>query len=139
MYEQTLIETLPDYIKPQVIKKNNRYGKWEYGYNKEYDVVVISKTGKIGEIIKIQDLVIALPAEYDVSENKEKRWIAAEYPKELQRIKSVFDWKQYPAEFQEERYDYINKEFERREKGYWFVNKDKPTYITGTHYMYLQW
>ena len=139
MYEQTLIETLPDYIKPQVIKKNNRYGKWEYGYNKEYDIVIISKTGKIGEIIKIQDLVIALPAEHDVSENKEKRWIAAEYPKELQRIKSVFDWKQYPAEFQETWYDYINKEFERREKGYWFVNKDKPTYITGTHYMYLQW
>ncbi len=28
----------------------NRYNKWEYGYNKEYDIVVISKTGKIGEI-----------------------------------------------------------------------------------------
>ena len=139
MYEQSLIQTMPDYIKPQIVKKNNRYGKWEYGYNKEHDIVIISKTGKIGEIIKIQDLVIALPQESDVQENKEKRWIAADYPKELQRIKSVFDWKQYPAEFQEKWYDYINKEFERREKGYWFVNKDKPVYITGTHYMYLQW
>ena len=34
---------------------------------------------------------------------------------------------------------YIDEEFERREEGFWFINKDKPTYITGTHYMYLQW
>ena len=26
-----------------------------------------------------------------------------------------------------------------REEGFWFYNKDVPTYITGTHYMYLQW
>ena len=24
-------------------------------------------------------------------------------------------------------------------KGYWFYNNGIPTYITGTHYMYLQW
>jgi hypothetical protein len=23
--------------------------------------------------------------------------------------------------------------------GYWFMNNGKPTYITGSHYMYLQW
>ena len=35
--------------------------------------------------------------------------------------------------------DYIDDEFKKREEGFWFYNKDKPTYITGTHYMYLQW
>ena len=68
-YQQTLVNTLTDHIKPSVIKKNNRYKKWDYGYNKEHDVVVISKTGKIGEVIEIQNLKIALP---DV-ENSYKR------------------------------------------------------------------
>ena len=42
-------------------------------------------------------------------------------------------------DFKEKWYDYIDKEFNRREEGFWFINKDVPTYITGTHYMYLQW
>ena len=62
-----------------------------------------------------------------------------EYPKELSKIKSEADWAKYPNAFQEKWHPYIDAEFERREKGYWFINKDKPTYITGTHYMYLQW
>ena len=28
----------------------NKHKKWEYGYNEEYDIVVISKTGQIGEV-----------------------------------------------------------------------------------------
>ena len=35
--------------------------------------------------------------------------------------------------------DYIEQEFDRREEGFWFMNNGVPTYITGTHYMYLQW
>jgi len=61
MYTQTLYKVLDNHIKPNIIKKNNRYKKWEYGYNKEHDVVVISKTGQIGEIYEIQNLKIALP------------------------------------------------------------------------------
>ena len=34
---------------------------------------------------------------------------------------------------------YIDNEFKRREEGFWFYNKGVPTYLTGTHYMYLQW
>jgi hypothetical protein len=41
--------------------------------------------------------------------------------------------------FKEKWYGYIDDEFKRREEGFWFINKGKPTYITGTHYMYLQW
>jgi hypothetical protein len=33
----------------------------------------------------------------------------------------------------------IETEFERREQGFWFINNGNPTYMTGTHYMYLQW
>ena len=62
MYEQTLYKIVEP-IKPHVIKRLNKSKKWKYGYNKEYDIIVISKTGQIGEIYEIQNLVIALPLE----------------------------------------------------------------------------
>jgi len=139
MYEQSLYKVLPNYIKPKVINKKNRYNKWVYGYDKEFDMIVISKTGKIGEIYEIQNIKIALPKEDDVVKFEGDRWRHTEYPKELSKIKSVFDWDEYPTQFKEKWYEYIDKEFKRREEGFWFFNKDKPSYITGTHYMYLQW
>ena len=139
MYKQTLYKVLKDYIKPKVLNRMNRYKKWDYGYNKEHDLIVISKTGEIGEIYEIQNLVIALPKVKDVVEFEKDRWTYTPYPKELSRIKSVFDWEEYPSDFKEKWYDYIDKEFTRREEGFWFINKGVPTYITGTNYMYLQW
>ena len=139
MYEQTLYKVVKDHVKPKVLKRMNRYKKWEYGHNAEHDLVVISKTGEIGEIYKIQDLLIALPKEKDTVEFENDRWSYTKYPKELSKIKSVFDWEEYPLDFKEKWYDYIDKEFTRREEGFWFINKGKPTYITGTNYMYLQW
>ena len=138
MYEQTLVKTV-DPIKKKIINKNNRYGKWEYGYNKEHDIVVISKTGKIGEILEIQNLRIALPLVPKDVINTENKWVASEYPKDLSRIKTVFDWETYPDNFKNKWYGYIDDEFTKRDEGHWFYNNKVPTYITGTHYMYLQW
>ena len=138
MYTQYLIKTITP-IKPKIIKRMNRYNKWEYGYNKEYDIIVISKTGKIGEIIEIQNLVIALPEKPKEVVNTENRWVASEYPKELSNIKTVFDWETYPDNFKNKWYGYIDEEFTKRDEGAWFYNNKVPTYITGTHYMYLQW
>ena len=143
MYEQTLYKVLPDHIKSKTIKIQNRYNKWEYGYNKEHDVVVISKTGKIGEIYEIQGLKIALPFienAYSRSENKlDQYWEAHNIPKELSKIKTIFEWDTYPDHFKNKWYEYIDQEFEYREKGFSFYNKGVSTYITGNHYMYLQW
>jgi len=142
-YKQALWEEVKDVVNPKILAKNNRFKKWEYGYNSDYDFIVISKTGKIGQIIEIQNLRIALPATDEPfkrsKEKAEQHWERQEYPKELKRIKSRFDWEEYPAEFKENWYDYIDEEFKRREQGYWFYNNNVPTYITGTHYMYLQW
>ena len=137
MYKQTLYKVI-DHIKPHVIKRLNKSKKWEYGYNKEHDVIVISKSGQIGEVYEIQNLKIALPKEKDVNKDYDK-WQVHEYPKALKKIKTIFDWKQYPDDFKEKWYAYIDREFARRHEGYWFTNKGKATYITGTHYMYLQW
>ena len=139
MYEQTLYKILPDYIKPKILKRMNRYNKWEYGYNDDHDMIVISKTGQIGEVYEIQNLKIALPLANNVHKFKEKRWTRFDYPKVLNRIKTVFDWREYPDDFKETWYDYIDLEFKRREEGFWYINKDKPVFLTGTHYMYLQW
>ena len=138
-YKQTLVKILKDHVKAKVLKNKNKYKKWDYGYNKEYDMVVISKTGEIGEVYEIQNLKIALPKPVDIKKFKSNAWQHTEYPKDLQRIKSVFDWEEYPEEFKEQWYDYIDNEFTYREKGFWFYNKDVATYLTGTHYMYLQW
>jgi hypothetical protein len=143
-YEQNLYKILPDdYINPKILKKNNRNKKWEYGYNADYDFIVISKTGEIGQIYDIQNLKIALPKQKDVFKRstkvEEQYWEPDEYSKELSRIKNVFDWDNYPQEFKDKYYDYIDGEFQRRDEGYWFYNNGTPTYISGSHYMYLQW
>ena len=62
-YQQTLYKVLKDIVNPKILKKKNRFKKWEYGYDPEYDFIVISKDGTIGKIIEIQNLRIALPAE----------------------------------------------------------------------------
>jgi len=139
MYKQTLYKIIDDHIKPKIIKRLNRYNKWQYGYNKEHDIIVISKTGKIGEIYEIQNLRIALPKEEKPHEFENKTWTKTEYPKALSRIKTVFNWREYPEDFKEKWFEYIDEEFKRREEGFWFYNQGKPTYLTGTHYMYLQW
>ena len=139
MYEQTLVNIIDDHIKPHVLKRMNKGKKWEYGYNEAHDIVVISKNGQIGEIYEIQNLKIALPTEFDVVKFEDNKWQYTEYPKELSRFKSVFDWNEAPDEFKNKWFDYIDTEFTRREDGFWFINNKKPTYITGSHYNYLQW
>ena len=138
-YEQQLVKLLPDHIKESVIKKNNKSKKWEYGYNEDYDVVVISKTGQIEDIIEIQNLKIALPKREEQVKSESKKWEKEAYPKELSRIKNVSDWEAKPEHFRNKWYDYIDKEFKRRDEGLWFYNKNKYIYITGSHFMYLQW
>jgi len=87
MYQQSLYKILEEHINPKVVKRLNKSKKWEYGYNKEHDVVVISKDGTIGEIYEIQNLKIALPKEKDVYKFKNNKWSKFEYPKALTRIK----------------------------------------------------
>jgi len=138
MYEQSLYKIVEP-IKKTTISRLNKGKKWVYGYNKEHDIVVISRTGQIGDIYEIQNFKIALPKTTNVYASKEKKWKQFEYPKALSRLKSIFDWKAYPEENKEQWHDYIDEEFKRRDEGFWFNNNGTDTYITGTHYMYLQW
>ena len=143
MYKQTLYKVVEP-IKLNTIKRLNKSKKWEYGYNKENDIVVIGKSGQIGEILEIQGFQIALPKQpkeiYSCSDIKsEQKWKQFPANPAFKNIRTVFDWQGYPDDFKEKHYEYIDEEFRRREEGFWFMNNGKPTYITGTHYMYLQW
>jgi hypothetical protein len=127
-------------IVPSSIKASrNSRGMWTYGYNKEFDIIVISKDGTIGDIYNINDLLIALPKEKKCEANEEGTWVPHEIPKELSSIKSQAEWNVRTNEFKSKYIDYIEGEFDKRANGHWFLNKGIPTYLTGSHYMYLQW
>jgi hypothetical protein len=137
--ENKLYSILSNYVQRQAVVAKNRNKSWTYGYHPEYDLVVISKDGTIGDVYEINGLRIAIPATPKELENTNNRWVAQEYPAELQKIKSIFDWNRKDNLFKSKYVDSIEKEFDRREHGHWFMNNGKPTYLTGTHYMYLQW
>jgi len=130
-------------VPKNVLSIKNKAKSWSYGYNEKYNFVVISRTGQIDQIINIQGLNIALPKiskeVYKRSEKKdEQHWSPQEIPKPLKKIKSIFQWHDAPASFKNEWVDYIESQFDYREQGYWFMNNGKPTYITGSHWMYIQ-
>tara|TARA_R100001369_G_scaffold31179_1_gene55255 strand:- start:1861 stop:3987 length:2127 start_codon:yes stop_codon:yes gene_type:complete len=107
-------------------------------------MIVISKTGQIGKIININGLNIALPFPPESinkkSETKSKQyWERNPLPKELGRIQSIFQWNEMTAVFKNKWVDYVESEFDKRADGHWFYNNGIPIYITGSHYMYLQW
>jgi hypothetical protein len=139
-----LHEVLTDVIPSSVLKTKNKAKTWKEGYDPKYDVVIISKDGTVGEIYLIQGLKIALPL---LSDNIEKRsdknweqyWEREDLPDELSKIKTMFQWNKKPSSFKERWVDYIEEEFNRREDGRFFMNNGVPTYISGGHYMYLQW
>lgn len=142
--QDNLYSVVNDYIPKAVISNKNRNRSWIYGYNDQYDVVVISKTGQIGDIIKISGLYIAIPPAPDKclqrhTSKSEQYWERQPLPSALSKIQSIFQWNEMPAEFKNRWVDYIEQEFDYREQGFWFMNNGVKTYITGSHYMYLQW
>ncbi len=130
-------------VPKNVLATKNKAKSWQYGYNEKYNFVVISKTGEIDQILNVQGLNIALPKiskeVFQRSDKKEKQyWESQEIPKQLQKIKSIFQWHNAPSSFKNQWIDYIESQFDYREQGYWFMNNGKPTYITGSHWMYIQ-
>ena len=137
--ENSLYKLVTNHIHKSALTTKNSKKSWIYGYHPEYDLVVISKDGTIGDIYDINGVKIALPASPKKIESTNNRWVATDYTQELQKIKSIFDWNRKDNSFKSKYVDYIETEFDRRDNGYWFINNGVPTYITGTHYMYLQW
>ena len=114
----------------------------------EYDQPAISicPNGTKGESVQLGGLVIILPSQPPKKEidgygspNDMQLWKRVPMPQELSRIKSMDEWGEMPREFRQKFSPYIEEEFRRRREGFWFYNNGVPTYITGRHYMMLQW
>jgi hypothetical protein len=139
-----LYHVVQDYIPKNVISKKNAGKTWLYGYNEKYDLVIISRDGTLGSVININGLCIGLPSQpkniYKRSPSASGQyWERKEISKQLNKIQSIFQWNEMSIQFKNRWVDYIEYEFDKREQGHWFYNNGKPTYITGSHYMYLQW
>ena len=113
-----------------------------------YDEPVISicPKGTQGEVLELGGLFIALPAQPPEEEiqghgraDDMQLWERIPMPEELSRIKSMDEWGEMPREFRQKFSPYIEEEFRRRREGFWFFNNGVATYITGRHYMMLQW
>ena len=142
--QNSLYRILQAYVPANVITNKNRNKSWLYGYDDKYDMVVISRTGTIGDIISVNGLTIALPSPPKDTHRRSKArgeqyWERNEIPKSLSKIVSIFQWNERSSDFKNLWVDYIEAEFDKREEGHWFMNNGTPTYITGSHYMYLQW
>lgn len=142
--QNNLYSVVRNHIPATVLANKNNKKSWQYGYDEKYDMVVISKNGTVGDVYNINGLFIALPktpnSVYSRDKKKELQyWEPFEYPKELDKIKSIFHWHETPNDFKSKWVDYIEAEFDRRENGFFFMNNGVETYMTGSHYMYCQW
>ena len=58
-------KNITNQIPKDVIDQRNNSKSWQYGYNEEYDMVIVSKNGTIGDIFLIEDIKIAIPKKPD--------------------------------------------------------------------------
>jgi hypothetical protein len=112
----------------------------------EEPAVCLCPNGTVGETIELGGLVIVLPKAppkkqilFHELPRRDQKWTRRSVPSELSRIRSMDEWAETPREFREKWRPYIEEEFRRRREGVWFYNNGEPTYITGRHYMMLQW
>ena len=144
MYKQHLYSVQTSHLQQKYVKKLNKSKSFKYGFNEDLDCVVISKNGQIGEIYAIQGLKIALPPEpKEIESNskvpEEQVFTRTKKPETLGKIKTLYDFKKYPESIKEKYYDYISNEYNKRSDGHWFMCNGKSQYITGSHYVYLNW
>jgi hypothetical protein len=107
------------------------------------EVINICPNNSDGPIIEIESLSIQLPKPdsflFSDLPKHQQMWKRQDIPRELAQINSMDDWYESPREFQQKWSPYIEQEFKRRKEGLWFMNNGEETYITGHHYMFLQW
>jgi len=138
----------------------NNLKSWSYGYNKEHDVVIISKDGTLGEVYEIEGLKIGLPEmpnkKYIVNHEKidsQQKFYRDKKPAELEynsidAITSKFTGTAQKKQDQIDSYleklfkkhqSYIDEQYKNREQGVWIYLKGLPIYMTGTYWFGIQW
>lgn len=123
---------------PEKIRlSNNAIKSWETGYNKEYDVIIISKDGTLGEIYYMSGIYVGFP-EIPKDRTKIINWDKTEKSQVWRRQeppKGITDKTQYDVKYE----DYIFEEIRRRNEGVWVYLNGVAVYLTGTSYFFYQW
>ena len=134
-----------DHLDNKVVKSRNKKKDFKYGYNKDYDCVIISKDGTLGDIYTIQGLRVGIPlppkkVDGDNLKEKDQYFRHVSKPEDLKKIRSIIDFKaMVPEEDREAWADYIEREWNRRTDGYWFMCNGEKTYVTGSNYFFLNY
>ena len=92
--QNKLYTKLHDVVPKNVLSTKNKARTWQYGYNEKYDIVVISKSGQIQDVININGLRIALPKPPAKIYHKSKNKID-QYSEELKSVVVNEYWKAY--------------------------------------------
>ena len=146
-YRRSLHKVVLNHVPQDVIEKGNIKKSWTYGYNAEYDFVVVSKDGTLGEIISIEGLVIGLPSvpnklRFEELPEYDQKWSRYKVPADLMFFDKIYkDEKNTDAKYGEivkKHKVFIDSDFKRKFNGDWFMNDGTPTYITGHYYFFLQ-
>ena len=146
-YRRSISRVVENHIPEDVIKKNNSSKSWKYGYNEEYDMVVISKDGTVGSVVEINELLIALPQKpkkvrFSEFGCKEQKWSRYQVPNELRFFDKYFkDEKNIEHKIKEvfnRHKQFIDEDISRKFNGDWFMNDGEAVYITGYYYFFLQ-
>ena len=100
----------------------------------------------VGYIVDIKTKSLRKVGVYSRSDIQEEQyWERFPFPDWYK--KTLKKWDDYdknkkdedPEFYDEELEKFKAQEWDRRLNGFWFMNNGTPTYITGSHYFYMQW
>ncbi len=142
--QKTLFQIDKSHMEARRVKVQNKQKKFKDGYNDEFDCVIISGNGTLGEIYEVQGLRIGLPVQPEKvygQELKKEDQVFRRRPKpeSLKKIKTMADFYARPESLKKQYYDYIEKEWDHRANGSWFMCNGEPTWITGSHDYFVNW
>jgi len=120
------------YANQEFFPEKDYYKSWK---DEENDAIILDPKGTKGELIELDNLKMWLP---EPPTNK-KKILFSDLPKEEQYWRRIEPPNGLTPSNEEEYTDYILEEFRRRREGCWFMNNGVPTWVTGAHYMGLQW
>ena len=128
-------------IKEKVPEKErlgtNKLKSWKYGYHEEYDVIIISKDGTLGDIYYVNGIYIGLP-ETPKDRKKILNWDKTSINQKFKHI-PLPDGLNDKTQYQEQYKEYITEEISRRKNGVFVYIKGTPVYLSGLSYYLYQW
>lgn len=123
-------------VVPEPARSMKNHSKlWHYGYDPEYDIIIISKDGTLGDVFEVSGLKIGLPecpADYQIRNYflpiEKQKWAREKLPEGI----NDDNW-------HEERFEkHVDGQFEKRKNGEWIFLGGKKVWLVGSYWFFLQ-